>query len=700
MAEADPLVSCLCLTYARPEQLREAIWCFLQQDWPNKELVVLNDHPEPLHLDRQYPGVRLYNLPERFPNLGAKRNFSVSVARGDYLFPWDDDDLYLPWRISESMGHLLAAPDKWAFKPTAAWMSTYNRDYTLARNAFHSQLAMRRAAFDHAGGYPEMNSGQDIDFESRIPADRWIHHPAPVQEMCYVYRWADGCTHISGFGVDQPGKPTSWERIAAMHRNKPGGVISPGFRRDYWRDLATAATSAPGVDPAGARLLAERLKPYHRLSPAPMSGGEPLKRVLVVTTFADLNPDYSLATVVADQLRMLVRHGYSPGLVVQENFADEASVPEGVRLLKVMPVLPLHDYRPPEPPRPEFADQAAKIAAGLRPVLGEYDVALTHDLVFLGWYLPHNAAIRQLAEAFPQLRWLHWVHSAPSGRPAQLTYPHDLRYSLPPNSKLVYLNSHDTLRLAEMFGTTLEHVRVVHNAKDPGAFFGLHPAVRQIVDEYQILSADVVAVFPFSTPRWEGKNVKKLIWLMAKIKEQGRRVLLVLANAHCNAPAEKAIVRHLQSFAVEKGLAPADLCFTSTLGARWEYSLPNEAVRQLFQLSNVFIMPSLSECCSLVLLEAAICKNLLVLNADVPSMREFGGEKALYPQFGSVTQYVHYQNEEAYWGDWARIILGALAQERALGSFRQILSHHSPDWIFKRQLEPLLYEPEKEHAPG
>jgi glycosyltransferase involved in cell wall biosynthesis len=418
-----------------------------------------------------------------------------------------------------------------------------------------------------------------------------------------------------------------------------------------------------------------------------------MKRVLVVTTFADLSPDYSLATVVADQLRMLVRHGYSPGLAVQENFADEASVPEGVRLLKVVPVLPLHDYRPPEAPRPEFAEQVDQIAGGLRPLLADYDVVVTHDLMFLGWYLPHNAAIRHLVGEFPAMRWLHWVHSAPSARPTRLTYPHELRYSLPPNSRLVYLNHHDTLRLAEMFGTSLEHVRVVHNPKDAAAFFGLHPVIREIMDRYPVLSADVVSVFPFSTPRWEGKNVKKLIWLMAKIKEQGRKVLLVLANAHCNAPMEKATVKNLQLFAAEKGLGTADLCFTSTLGPQWEYSLPNEAIRQLFQLSNVFIMPSLSECCSLVLLEAAICKNLLVLNADVPSMREFGGDKALYPQFGSVTLHVQYQNEESYWADWARIVLGSLNQERALESFRRILDRHSPDWVFKRQLEPLLYEP-------
>lgn len=413
----------------------------------------------------------------------------------------------------------------------------------------------------------------------------------------------------------------------------------------------------------------------------------------MITTFASFSPDYSLVSVVADQLRMLTRHGYTPGLVVQEDFGEDDQVPAGVEILKVMPVLTLHDYQITERPKPEFESNVARVVAGLAPVLGEYDVAITHDLMFLGWYLPHNEAIRQLAREIPAMKWLHWIHSAPSGRPAQLTYPNILRYSLPPNSKLIYLNNHDTLRLAEMYGTMLEQVRVVHNAKDPSAFFGLHPLVQEIVDRYPILSADVVSVLPFSTPRWEGKNVKKLIWLMARIKQQGKRVLLVLVNAHCNAAREQRTVHDLLSFAFKKGLSEADICFTSTLGQEWEYSVPNAAVRQLFQLSNVFIFPSLSECCSLVLLEAAVCKNLLVLNRDVPSMREFGGEKALYPQFGSVQFKVAYQDEDAYWSDWAKIIIGALNQERALDSFRQVLRRHNLDAIFKNDLEPLFYEP-------
>ncbi len=267
MTAESPLVSCLCLTYARPALLREAIWCFLQQDYPNKELIVVNDHPEPIHLNRPFPGVQVVNVPHRFGSLGEKRNFSVSLARGEYLLPWDDDDLFLPWRLTDSLKHLGEAPQKWVYKPMSAWTSTHNQDYAVVQNLFHNQIAMHRKAFEHAGGYRAMNSGEDIDFESRIPGERWYHYPCRIDEMIYVYRWGNDVTHISGFGMDQPGQPTAWERVEERNRHRKGGVISPGFDRAYWQDLIDAAAANPNVNAEEASSLAERLKPYHQLGP-------------------------------------------------------------------------------------------------------------------------------------------------------------------------------------------------------------------------------------------------------------------------------------------------------------------------------------------------------------------------------------------------------------------------------------------------
>ena len=265
MREELPLVSCLCPTYGRPRLLREAIWCFLQQDYPNKELLVVNDHQEPIQLDRDYPGVIVHNLPERLKNLGEKRNCVVRLARGDYLMNWDDDDLYLPWRITEQMKLLYSNPHRWLCKSTQAWRSTNNARYRLNQSYFHGQAAMRRELFDQVGWYAAMNSGQDLELEARIPKDRWIHYRAMPSDLVYVYREGNGIAHISQFRPDQPGRLSGWERMEQSYRNAEGGIITPGFARDYWRDLSEAAAGIPGVDLMQRYALMKRLEPYHDL---------------------------------------------------------------------------------------------------------------------------------------------------------------------------------------------------------------------------------------------------------------------------------------------------------------------------------------------------------------------------------------------------------------------------------------------------
>lgn len=264
-----PLASCLCPTYARPGMLRESIWCFLQQDYPNTELIVVNDHPEPIHLDRDYPNIVIHNLP-RFASLGHVRNFTVSCARSEYLLLWDDDDLYLPWRIRTAMEALIAAPEKWYFKPrrtrwSAAWLSVDNAGHRIAANLFHSQLAMRRQGFDAVGGYTELSVGEDHDFEFRTPRDRWIHAPTRVSDLSYVYRWGNWVNHISALGEDRPGQPKAWAVQEERNRGRGGGLVVPGFDRDHWGDLIAAARQLPEVDADEHLRLVQRLEAHHDL---------------------------------------------------------------------------------------------------------------------------------------------------------------------------------------------------------------------------------------------------------------------------------------------------------------------------------------------------------------------------------------------------------------------------------------------------
>lgn len=102
-----PLVTCLCLTHDRPQYLPIAIKCFLNQTYPNKELLIVWSgsnmpiiHPmtvPPLITTVQVEG-----------NIGAKRNAGCKLARNaDIICHWDDDDYSCAHRIEDQVGRLL-----------------------------------------------------------------------------------------------------------------------------------------------------------------------------------------------------------------------------------------------------------------------------------------------------------------------------------------------------------------------------------------------------------------------------------------------------------------------------------------------------------------------------------------------------------------------------------------------------------------
>jgi glycosyltransferase involved in cell wall biosynthesis len=93
-APAPPLtlVSCIMPTADRRLLVKQSIRYFLRQDYPNRELIVLDDGDDRVE-DVVPPDARIrYVGLERRLVLGAKRNRGCELARGEVIVHWDDDD--------------------------------------------------------------------------------------------------------------------------------------------------------------------------------------------------------------------------------------------------------------------------------------------------------------------------------------------------------------------------------------------------------------------------------------------------------------------------------------------------------------------------------------------------------------------------------------------------------------------------------
>jgi glycosyltransferase involved in cell wall biosynthesis len=102
-----PLVSCIMPTAGRRGFVPLALEYFARQDYPARELVVVDDGEESVaDLVEGRMGVRYHRL-DRPVVLGAKRNIACELAQGELVAHWDDDDWYAPSRLSVQVGRLL-----------------------------------------------------------------------------------------------------------------------------------------------------------------------------------------------------------------------------------------------------------------------------------------------------------------------------------------------------------------------------------------------------------------------------------------------------------------------------------------------------------------------------------------------------------------------------------------------------------------
>jgi len=99
----SPYVSCIMPTADRPNFVMLSVEHFLQQNYENAELIIIDDGKTPikplLPMDERLK--YFYTTP--IGSIGKKRNFACDKAVGEIIMHWDDDDWYAPDWISRQL---------------------------------------------------------------------------------------------------------------------------------------------------------------------------------------------------------------------------------------------------------------------------------------------------------------------------------------------------------------------------------------------------------------------------------------------------------------------------------------------------------------------------------------------------------------------------------------------------------------------
>lgn len=148
--ESNPLVSVLLCTHNSRPMVPIAIKSYLTQDWPNLELVVVDDGEEPIDdLVLDIPNGRYILHGAR--NLAEKRNVGVNAARGEYIVHFDSDDWSGPHRVTDQIEALKAQDAKVVGYSQAFWYDTREKIAAYPKcGLWGASLAYERQwAIDH-----------------------------------------------------------------------------------------------------------------------------------------------------------------------------------------------------------------------------------------------------------------------------------------------------------------------------------------------------------------------------------------------------------------------------------------------------------------------------------------------------------------------------------------------------------------------
>jgi glycosyltransferase involved in cell wall biosynthesis len=110
--QMEPLVSCIIPACSSRRFVGQSVSYFLRQDYPAKELIIIDDGRESLaDLIPHHSSIQYIRLDTPRP-LGAKRNLACEIARGGLIAHWSDTAWIAPDRLSRQVTTLQTARAK------------------------------------------------------------------------------------------------------------------------------------------------------------------------------------------------------------------------------------------------------------------------------------------------------------------------------------------------------------------------------------------------------------------------------------------------------------------------------------------------------------------------------------------------------------------------------------------------------------
>lgn len=324
-----------------------------------------------------------------------------------------------------------------------------------------------------------------------------------------------------------------------------------------------------------------------------------------------------------------------------------------------------------------FPRLVSEIKNKLTPILEKVDLLIAHNVCSLHKNMGLTVAIHELsqqAEAPKIILWHHdlaWTSERYKGE-LHSGYPWDLLRTAWPGVKQVAISESRRKEIADLQSVPAEEIEVIPNGLDIGEMMKLGSIARSLVEKLGLLAHAPLLLLPVRITK--RKNIELALRSVAELRKQLPHAQLVVTGPlGAHNPANREYFEDLKTLKIKNNLNES----VHFLAEHVDGFLPDEAIYDLYRVTDALFLPSFEEGFGIPILEAGLT-GIPIFCSDIPSLKALAGEDAHFFSLNADPALI------------ASLISSALTSNAIYRQRVRVRQNYTWQAIFKNQISPMI----------